>query len=64
MLILILLSLQNAISRKRSVTPWEDPSSRKAKPLSNAVEDTFENYIFLNLFADDPLENMTDRVSP
>jgi hypothetical protein len=63
LLILFVLSLQNAMSGKRSVSPGEGFSSRKATPLSNAVEDTFEEYIFLTLFEDDPLENMTVNVS-
>lgn len=56
----LFLPLQNAMSRKRSVSPGEGPSSRKPRPLPNAVEDTFEDYIFQNLFEDDPFENMSE----
>jgi hypothetical protein len=48
------------MSRKKSVSTGQVPSSRKARPLSNAVEDKFEDYIFQNLFEDDPFENMSE----
>jgi hypothetical protein len=46
--------------RKRSVSPGEGTSSRKVRPLPNAVDDTFEDHIFQNLFEDDPFENMSE----
>jgi hypothetical protein len=38
------------MSINKSVSPGEVPFSQKAKPLSNAVEDTFEDYIFQDFF--------------